>query len=357
MPLKRYFIYIARLYLKNSLFILLGLSVAFATINYLQNSNLLQAGINNQLLYSYYRWQETSEMLYPISLVFGAIMTKIYLIKNNALGALYSFGYSKKAIIAPFLLVAFCVHLLFVYLNTTTFAYANDYAEALHEGQAENLTKEHLFFKYNDAFVYLRKLEPIAQTMQGIDIFNIQDGRLISTISAKSATFNGKLWEAKNITIKTQHYDSEGNLQSFSTEHKEQLNTLKGYKPQMIDQIYEGKNINIIDAYNGLILFHEQGLDSYKMRLVLYAKIIFPLFSLMLIIVIFFKIPPYARFMNLALTLSVVLGIVFLIWGVLFALNQIGASGTLIPEITTLLPVILLAFYAMHIYIKIDWSL
>ncbi|MEA2029141.1 MAG: hypothetical protein U9N49_09210 [Campylobacterota bacterium] len=41
----------------------------------------------------------------------------------------------------------------------------------------------------------------------------------------------------------------------------------------------------------------------------------------------------------------------------LFAFNQIGASGTLIPEVTTLLPITLLAIYALNIYSKIDTTI
>jgi len=351
--LKLYFIYISRIYLKNFIFILLGLTSAFATINYFQNAFLLQNGFNNQLLYIYYVSQEALAILYPLALVFSAIMSKVYLIKNNTLGALYSFGYTKKDIILPFLLIAMVVHLLFVYLNTTTFADANQNMQGLRKGSVKQVTKSNLFFKYNNSFVYLKRLDPLAKKIYDIDIFNLEEGRLVSAIHAKSATFNGTLWEARDILIKKQIY-LEGKLQRFETLRKERLDTLKGYKPKMIDQIYEGKNINILDAYSGLILLRDQGLDSYKMRLALYSKIVFPLFAILLIIVIFFKIPPYARFMNLAVTLSVVLGIVFLVWGVLFALNQIGASGSLPPELTTLLPIVLLSIYASNIYLKIN---
>ncbi|MEA2028369.1 MAG: LptF/LptG family permease [Campylobacterota bacterium] len=350
---KLYFYYLSRAYLKNFIFILLGLTLAFATVNYFQNASSIKGGFNNQLLYSYYVAQEALDILYPLALIFGAIMTKLDLVKNNTLGILYSFGYSKRNIIAPFLLIAFIVHLLFVYLNTTTFAYANDNADTMKRGGVEHFTKEHLFFKYNDSFVYLRELDPIAKKIYDIDIFNLEGDRLISTIHAQSATFNGTLWEAEHITIKEHIYQGD-TLQRFETTQQDRLNTLEGYKPQMIDQIYEGKNINIIDAYSGFELLDSQGLDSYKMRAALYSKLFFPLFALFLIIVIFFKIPPYARFMNLAVTLAASLGIVFLVWGLLFAFNQIGASGTVIPELTTLLPIILLAIYALNIYSKID---
>jgi len=356
MPFELYFIYLSRLYFKNAFFMLIGLSGAFAMINYLQNTGLLQSGFNNQLLYTYYRWQETLEMIYPITLVFAAILTKIYLIKNNALGALYSFGYTKKEIIAPFLVVAFAIHLLFVYLNTTSFAYANDNAEALHKGASENYTKTNLFFKYNDAFIYLKRLDPIAKKIYDLDIFNIKDGRLVSTMSAKSASFNGEVWEARDILIKKQIY-KDGELKRFEIQKQAQLDTLKGYKPLIIDQIYEGKNINLIDAYNGLMLLTKQGLDSHKMRSALYVKLFFPLFALLLIVVIFYKIPAHARFMNLVVTLSVVLGIVFLVWGVLFALNQIGSSGTLMPELSTLLPLVVLAIYSLGVYRKINTTI
>ncbi len=42
-------------------------------------------------------------------------------------------------------------------------------------------------------------------------------------------------------------------------------------------------------------------------------------------------------------------GVTFMIWGILFGLNQIGENGVLIPEFTAVLPVVLLWAYALYL--------
>jgi len=44
------------------------------------------------------------------------------------------------------------------------------------------------------------------------------------------------------------------------------------------------------------------------------------------------------------------LGATFMIWGILFGLNQIGSNGVLAPELTAIGPIVLLWVYAIYIY-------
>jgi len=277
-------------------------------------------------------------------------MTKISFIKSNSLGALYSFGYSRKDILFPFIVVALVTHLIFIYLHTTSFSYGNINSKTIFKESNTQIIKENLFFKYNDSFVYLKKLDPIKKMIYDIKIFKIKNYKLISTITAKRAKFNRDYWIASDIIIKTPIYKN-GDLNYFTIQKRETIKTLNGYKPKMIDQIYKNQNLNIIDAYESYKLLSTQNLDSYKMRSSIYTKTIFPLFSIFLIMIIFLKMPTYARFINISITISMALGSTFLIWGFLFALNQIGFAGTIAPEFTTILPIILLGIYAISIYI------
>jgi len=351
--MRLYYLYITKHYLKNFLAVLIGITMAFVSVNYFQNSFLLNDGFNNQILYIYYISHEALALLYPLALIFGAIMTKISLIKSNALGSLYSFGYTKKDILLPFLVIALLTHLIFIYLHTTSFSYGNINSKTIFKKSNTQVIKEDLFFKYNSSFVYVKKLDPIEKTIYDIKIFKIENYKLISTISAKRAKFNGDLWVAKDVIIKTPVY-MDSNLKYFTTQKSKTINTLNGYKPKMIDQIYQNQNLNIIDAYDSYQLLSTQKLDSYKMRSSIYTKTIFPLFAIFLIIIIFLKMPTYARFINISITISMALGSTFLIWGFLFALNQIGFGGTIAPEFTTILPIILLGIYALSVYIKVN---
>jgi lipopolysaccharide export system permease protein len=120
----------------------------------------------------------------------------------------------------------------------------------------------------------------------------------------------------------------------------------------MIEAIYEGKALNIIDAYQAWKLLEKQNLNTKKLRSTLYYKIVFPLFSIALLLILFFKIPFHARYMNLPLVLAFSLGTTFLLWGLLFALNQMGHNGVLLPELAIPLPIMFLWLYALRVYFR-----
>jgi lipopolysaccharide export system permease protein len=140
-------------------------------------------------------------------------------------------------------------------------------------------------------------------------------------------------------------------------EYKEHIKTLEGYKPRIIESLYEGKALNIIDAYNTWKLLEKQNLNSDKIRAVLYDKVIIPLFSIALMLILFFKLPFHARMMNLGSVIAFSMGTTFIIWGILFGLNQIGSNGVLIPEITAILPISSLWIYAIYVYFTNEKSI
>jgi len=53
---------------------------------------------------------------------------------------------------------------------------------------------------------------------------------------------------------------------------------------------------------------------------------------------------------NLGAVIALSLGATFMIWGILFGLNQIGSSGVLSPEITAILPIVCLWIYAIYVF-------
>ena len=118
-----------------------------------------------------------------------------------------------------------------------------------------------------------------------------------------------------------------------------------------MESLYEGRALSLLDAYEAWKLMQAQRLDSSKVRASLYGKSIMPFFSLALVIILFFKIPYHARMMRQGIVIVLSLGATFVIWGVLFGLHQIGANGVILPEVASILPVILLWFYAIHIYV------
>jgi len=351
-----HFSYLAKLYVKNLLSILFGLSFAFAMIDYFQHIQNLDVAGNYKILYIFYMWQEALGLLYPLAIVFALIMTKLSLVKHGTMAAFHAFGYSKKKLAAPLLFVASCTYLIFTLLHTTEFSYAKDRADFLLKNEVFAYNVNDIFFKYNDTFVYVKKLNPIEKKIEDITIFKVKNYKVYYTIHAPVAIFNGKEWDAQNAILKT-HIYKDGELEKYTVENKKSIKTLRGYKPKIIKSLYEGKALNIIDAYFTWKLLERQHLNSDKVRVSLYDKVVVPLFSLALLLILFFKLPFHARMINMGSVIALSLGATFIIWGVLFGLGQIGANGVLAPEVSAILPIALLWIYAIYVYFTDERSL
>ena len=346
---KLYFWYLSKLYFKNLFSILFGLAFVFAFIDYFQYASKLNVTANYKILYIFYMWEQALGLLYPLAIVFALIMSKVILIKNSNMGALHTFGFSKKRLLQPFLFVSFTTYFIFVLLNMTDFSYARDKGALLLKNEINSYNVSNLFFKYNDTFVYISKLDPINKVLEDITIFKVKENQIKYTINAPIAFFKKKEWEAQDAIIKTHHYQND-ELDHYSVEHRKSIITLKGYKPKIIESLYEGKTLNIIDAYYTWRLLTAQGLNSQKIRASFYDKTVLPLFSLALVVIFFFKLPFHARMINMSATIALFLGITFMIWGILFGLNQMGTNGVVIPEIASIVPIIFLWSYAIYIY-------
>ncbi len=344
-----YFRYLSILYLKNLLAILFGLSLAFASIDYFQKIQSLDVGVNYKILYIFYMWQEALSLLYPLAIVFGLIMTKLALVKQNTMGALHAFGYNKKRLLLPLFTVATLTYAIFMFLHTTSFSYAKDKAHFLLKNEITAYDAKDLFFKYNDTFVYIDVLDPLAKKIHNITIFKVEGNQVRYTIKSPLATFDGEKWIAQDAMLKM-HIYKNNELQRYTLEHKKTIETLIGYKPKIIESLYVGRSMNILDGYNTWKLLGKQGLNSDMIRAVMYDKVLVPLFSLAFVLILFFKLPFHARMINVGAVVAFSLAATFIAWGILFGLGRMTINGALSPEFGLVLPIILLWFYAIYIY-------
>lgn len=345
-----YVTYLAKHYLKNLLVILFGLSLVFSVIDYFQHISKLEKLGTYQLQYILYKWEEAITLLYPLAMVFAVIITKVMMVKNSNMVVLHAFGFNNKKLFTPILAVALIVYLLFMVLHTTEFSYAKDKASHLLKNEYNDYQVKDLFFKYNDAFVYVKNLDPIKKRIEEITLFKVEGNQVRYTIRAPYALYNGTGWDAKGARLKTHLYENNV-LQSYRVEYKESIETLEGYKPKIMESLYEGKALSVIDAYYTWRLFSAQKLDSSKIRAIFYDKVVTPLFAIAMLLILFFKLPFHARMVNLSTTLALSLGTTIVVWGVLFGLGRMGYNGAILPELTSVLPIMLLLAYALYTYI------
>jgi len=349
---RRYFRYVVFHYAKNFLILLLGLSLAVVLIDFLQHASKLHGGINQKVLYMYYTWEEMLALIYPLVILFALAWTQINFINRNIFVAFFSFGYSRREMFRPFFFSALAIYLFFSVLQMTDFAYGRDNAKAILNHDENRLRVNDLFFKYNDSFVFVKQLDPLEKLLKDVMIFKIGNHRVVRIISFPSAAYKEGCWVAKRVVIRNKRYDEKGEMTGFRTEKKDHMKLLEEYRPQVIRQIYQGKALTLKDGLQAWRLLHRQGLDTNKVKATIYNKIIMPVFSLALLTVIFFRTPPYRRFIRKERIWVYSLGSTMLVWALLFALYRLGINGVVDPDFGQLVPIFVMVAYAGILYRK-----
>ena len=344
-------LYLIKHYLKNFFILLMGMSFAVVLIDLMQHITSLSGGMNIKILYLFYRWESVLTLIYPVAIVLALVMTKMSFVKENRWVALYSFGYSPKSLLKPMFLTASFIYIIFISLQFTEFSYSKESADAiLHQNQA-NIEINELFFKYDNDFVYVKELDPVKKIIYNVTVFVIDKGLVSTIITFPKANYKDGRWIAHNVTIKSKKYQN-GKLSGYFTRETKTLHILEGYKPKVVKLIYEGHSLTLIDGWNAYTLLKKQNLDTTKIKALLYNKIIMPLFALSMIIIFFFKIPSYQRFMKRELVWAQSIGITLIVWGVLHALFWLAGSGVIRPDFAQPPVIILLTIYAIYLYTK-----
>ncbi|KIM04318.1 MAG: hypothetical protein KN64_08315 [Sulfurovum sp. AS07-7] len=348
--MKLYYLYISKHFLKNFIVILLSITIMFVLINYLTYGSRISGAFNQKISYIFYSWEYSLSILYPLALVFGVIATKIQLVKNNTMSALYSFGYTNKRLLLPILAIAMTVYLIFFFLQTTAFAYAKDDADAFVGAGTKISAAQKLFLKYNDTYVYIDKVDPTAKKIYGLSLFEIKDNKIRYTMKSPVGIYNGSGWTLKDAVMKTNYYEGDM-LEKYSVKNFSNFNTLSGYKPAIIDTVSDaGGSMKLMDAYETYKLLSDQGIDTTKIRASVYNKVISPMFIFGLIVLIFFKIPYLARYENITRIASIAIAISLLIWASFIGINFLSSNGVILPELASFAPILVLSVLGLKSY-------
>jgi lipopolysaccharide export system permease protein len=355
------FVYVAKVYAYYFTVIFLALVLFYVGFDFMQKAPTLPESANLQILFLFNQTMFAMDLLYPIALIFALVAAKLVLIKSNALIAFYALGYSKKAVLKPFLMIALLITVFFFLLNLTPFAYSGHHARNIaHHGVTATANSD-LFFKYNVEkngqttryYIYFGTLFPLQKHAKNIRIFKVQDEDMLEVMNADSAYYHDGKWSVYSVHI----LQKEQNLELFSKgitiSDMAELTILDGFKPQILDQVYEQQSsFTILDAIDAIFLFKGQGVSVDKMLGPLYQKTILPLFSPLVIIILFFIFPVSARSSNLTFYAFGAILVALTLWGMLFAFAKMTATSSIAPEVGIGIPVFILAVVAIYIWIK-----
>jgi len=346
------FRYIAYHYLKYFSIILGALVLFMVGFDYMGNIDSLPKSANLLVIYLVYKSFFAIDMILPMALVFAMISTKIYLIRSNALVSFFSLGYSRMDVLRPFMVVSTFIIMLFIGLHTSSsFAHANEFASNIRQNSQYLSPTRDLFFTYKGQFVYFSKMIPLQQRAENIRLFSVKKGSLKEVLIAKLAIYRDDSWYINHADIITKPDDLTSTSHGIEVSEGEGLKILHGFKPKILDQVYEGRvDFTIGDALDAIFILDEQNINTSTIKGALYKIFIYPFFAPLLIIIIFFFVPMSVRFLNVSLFSFGAILSTLLIWALLFVLMKLSDTKTIPSEIGIILPIVLLFFIALRQY-------
>jgi lipopolysaccharide export system permease protein len=331
--------YILIKYLRNFIIVLISLELFFVGIDFLQNFKEIPASANLQLLYLFYNSFFTLTLTLPLSLVFGWILTLILLIKNNEFVAFLSVGVRPKNIYIPVTLSALIMLLCLIALQATPLAYSYEQKSKIMDGEYFTNTKSDIFLKYNNHFVYFKRFFPLEKRAEEIHIFKIDGYDVVKSIVASKAYFQNNRWYVLDAKITSKPKLIDWEVSKVSVKQERFLHTLEGFKPKILDNVYETKsNFSIIDAVYALVLLKAQNINTESIRASLYYQVFVPFFIFPIILIIFVSTSINSRFFNIAQFSSLTIFFTLIFWGIFFMLHKFSKGGVVMPEIAILIP-------------------
>ena len=343
--------YLLMKYMKYFLIIFLSLEIFFVGFDFLQYVDNVPKSANLQLLYLFYNSIFILTITLPLSIVFAWIVTLTFLIKENTLISFYALGISKKMVIWPITFLSIGIIFLLLFLQTTELAYANEQRVKIQKNNFFVNEKSNILLKYNNNFVYFQKLYPLEKRAENIKIFMIENGTIKEIVYAKTAYYRENKWYVEDARIVKKPKSFIVRESKLTIENKELLDTLDGFKPEIISNVYQAKiEYSIADALYTILLFDKQGLNTDKIRSILYSKLFVPFLVIPLLVIIFAYSGTSSRFFKSAQFISITILITLGIWGIFFLLQKITMGNIVIPEIGLLLPLLILFFTSWFAY-------
>jgi len=339
--------------MKNFFIIFLALEIFYVGVNLLTTYQKLPKSANLQILYTLFQGMYAVNYVLPLSVVFAMIFTVTAMVKSNELVSMYVFGISKQSFMKPIFFSSLFIIIIYISLTFTSFSYAGEYINNIQKYNQISTSTNDLFLKNDNEYIYFEKLDPIKKEATNITIFNVANTDITSVISAKKGYYKGKNWILRDVVKTIKPKVSTLNDKGIKVLKYSKLYALKNFKPKIIDNIYKGKfNLPILDAIDALKFFNAQGLDTNRIKTIVYSQLFLPLFAPLLVLILMIKIPIITRYYNLTIVSFSLSFITIFVWGVLFLLSKMAINSVIMPEIAIMLPIFFLSVISFYSYFK-----
>lgn len=351
--MKIYLRYISFAYIKYFFILFVALECFYAGIDILLNLKDLPTSANLMLLYIGFTALTGISYILPLSLIFALILSFFNMIRNNELISFYALGIPKFSLLKGPLFISLFITSFFIYLNTTSFVYANQYRDNLENLNMVGKVTSGVFLKYEDTYLYIKEFNALAKAANNINIIKVKNSKIERISHAKSATYDDKKWtfyDDKGIILPL---ELELGKEGFKEYKASKFSTLYGFDPESIEKVYDSSNIySIKDALKAIKSFKNQGVNINSIKSALYNLIFSPFFTSIMLVILFYHFPVTSRFHNLAMLSFIFFIVTLIIWGVIFVLTRFCITGVIAPEIGIILPIIILALYATNLVFR-----
>ncbi|MFH1825983.1 MAG: LptF/LptG family permease [bacterium] len=285
-----------------------------------------------------YKMPAIMVLTFPVSTLFATAMALGRLAKDSELVALRTSGVTLFRIALPILIIGFIVSVASYVTNEKIVPHANHvsnniirqiiYKQPLPE------VKENVFFKdAHNRHYFARKVDMKTKVMENIMVYEITEEKFPRVILAKSATFEGRVWDLREGII--HRYDDKGYLNYEATFSEMKINVSEDI---MNFSGQKGPQEMTSDELKSTIMVMEKGGGSTSVfRTELLMKYSIPLTCFVFALIgIPFSLPSPRSGRTWGMVMTIVFMFTFYVFASVF--RSLGKGGVLPPAVAAFTP-------------------
>jgi len=290
-----------------------------------------------------YKLPSIMELTFPVSMLFAVAMALGRLSKDTELVALRTSGVSLFRIARPILVIGVVVSII-SYINSEKIVpHSNHvatniirqiiYKQPLPEAQ------ENVFFK--DAFnrhYYAKKVDSKNKVMENVMVYELGNEAYPRVISAKRATFEGRIWDMKEGVI--HKYDENGFLNYEAGFSEMKLNVSEDILNISLQK--GDKEMSTVELRQKIMALGGSGTNTKTLETELYMKYAIPLTCFVFALIgIPFSMPSPRSGRTWGMVITIVFMFTFYVFASVF--RSLGRGGVLSPMLAAFTPQITFA--------------
>jgi len=290
-----------------------------------------------------YKLPSIMELTFPVSMLFAVAMALGRLSKDTELVALRTSGVSLFRIARPILVIGIVVSII-SYINSekivphSNHVATNIIRQIIYKKPLPDV-EENVFFA--DAFnrhYYAKKVDSKNKVMENVMVYELGNEEYPRVISAKRATFEGRIWDMKEGVI--HKYDENGFLNYEAGFSEMKLNVSEdvlNFSQQKGD-----KEMNTVELRQKIMALGGSGTNTKTLETELYMKYAIPLTCFVFALIgIPFSMPSPRSGRTWGMVITIVFMFTFYVFASVF--RSLGRGGVLSPMLAAFTPQITFA--------------